>query len=344
MTINFSDEDVIRSNNSIFLAGPTSRTLPYDSSWRKEAVAILENMGFDGIVYIPEYGHGKFDQSKLEAQAIWERIALESAGCIVFWIPRSLKDDMPAFTTNVEFGTYLQRKPKNISFGYPEGADKMWYLEWLYHYEVPDGVVYHTLQDTLEMAIKLSKKACPIGLFYMDSNDRDYQVTAYDKFNDCYLSRSVCDDIPTYYQRLRGDSDILTATEVINKLNKIIADAQSNYDIWNDIYVRIGTENMRNLLDLVEDLSMLRLNIKNVRFLAEYNPNLYNPHIIRTEKGYRRKLKRVYRILGEDDYNKFIPLIEATNYVKPSYWKWKIKNANLRIKWMQEFLEKKKQS
>lgn len=54
MVKNYSDQEVLKGEKSIFLAGPTPRE-NNDVSWRVEACKILEDNGFDGIVYIPEY-------------------------------------------------------------------------------------------------------------------------------------------------------------------------------------------------------------------------------------------------------------------------------------------------
>ena len=56
----FSDSPILLDKNkkSIFLAGPTLRNETFDKSWRKKACEILEQNGFDGIVYIPEFEHG----------------------------------------------------------------------------------------------------------------------------------------------------------------------------------------------------------------------------------------------------------------------------------------------
>ena len=56
MQINYSDEKVLKGEKSIFLAGPTPRSLDVET-WRKEAIRILEELGFDGIVYVPELEH-----------------------------------------------------------------------------------------------------------------------------------------------------------------------------------------------------------------------------------------------------------------------------------------------
>lgn len=58
MIINYSDQEIIKGKKSIFLAGPTPRKEDI-VSWRKEAIKILEENNFDGIVYVPEYSSMK---------------------------------------------------------------------------------------------------------------------------------------------------------------------------------------------------------------------------------------------------------------------------------------------
>ena len=55
MILNYSNSPVITKDNcpSIFLAGPTPRSNDI-KSWREEAIKILEQLEFEGIVYIPE--------------------------------------------------------------------------------------------------------------------------------------------------------------------------------------------------------------------------------------------------------------------------------------------------
>lgn len=101
MKINYSDEEVLTNKKSIFLAGPTPRD-NNTTSQRKQTCQILSDLDFDGLVYIPEYSSQKPKESYVE-QAMWERNALKKSTIIVFGISRQLLD-MPAFTTNVEFG------------------------------------------------------------------------------------------------------------------------------------------------------------------------------------------------------------------------------------------------
>jgi len=56
---------------------------------------------------------------------------------------------MPAFTTNVEFGTYV--KSGRIVYGRPDDAPNNRYLDWLYK-KHNDRPIYNTLKDTLEAA------------------------------------------------------------------------------------------------------------------------------------------------------------------------------------------------
>ncbi len=127
MEINYSDQEVIKGKKSIFLAGPTPRG-ENTKSWRSDACKILEEIGFDGVVYVPEYSTWKPKEDYVD-QAMWERIGLTEATIILFWIPRSLPD-MAGFTTNVEFGYWLHSK--KVIYGRPDGAPKTKYLDWLY--------------------------------------------------------------------------------------------------------------------------------------------------------------------------------------------------------------------
>jgi hypothetical protein len=109
---------------SIFLAGPTPRS-PEVPSWRPRAVQLLQEMGFDGTVFVPEDDDASWKFS-YDDQIEWELEALHSATVIAFWVPRDL-ETMPAFTTNVEFGLFA--KNRNVVLGCPEDAPKMKYLD-----------------------------------------------------------------------------------------------------------------------------------------------------------------------------------------------------------------------
>lgn len=146
MEINFSNEPIKISEKSIFLAGPTLRGEPYDKSWRKTACEFLEKMGFDGLVYVPEFPTGVM-KPDLTEQAEWEREGLMNASVILFYIPRKLPE-LPGFTTNVEFGMYLARRPEVCELCIPEGAKKVKYLEWLWKREGKE-VIYRSLEGAL---------------------------------------------------------------------------------------------------------------------------------------------------------------------------------------------------
>lgn len=148
MRVNFSDEVVVRGKKSIFLAGPTPRGKEV-VSWRVEAVKKLEELGFDGVVFVPEYSTWKPKADYVE-QASWEREALTEATIILFWLPRSIPD-MPAFTTNVEFGYWLHSK--KVIYGRPDGAPKTKYLDWLYKTDY-DEEPFNDLNKLLEYAVE----------------------------------------------------------------------------------------------------------------------------------------------------------------------------------------------
>ena len=152
MRVNFSDEVVLKGKKSIFLAGPTPREEKV-ASWRVDAVKKLEELGFDGVVFVPEYSTW-VPKTNYVDQANWEREALTEATVILFWIPRSLPD-MPGFSTNVEFGYWLHSG--KVLYGRPDSASKIKYLDWLY--KVDTGLEpVNNINDLLLEAIELSDK------------------------------------------------------------------------------------------------------------------------------------------------------------------------------------------
>lgn len=130
----------------IFLAGPTPRG-DVGESWRPQALAFLNAMGYEGIVSAPE----PFCDNYVD-QVEWEAKHLEMATCIVFWVPRCL-ETMPAFTTNIEWGEWY--KSGKAVLGFPYGSPKMRYLK--YKAEKHDVLVAHTLEETIKNAIRRSR-------------------------------------------------------------------------------------------------------------------------------------------------------------------------------------------
>jgi hypothetical protein len=150
MKINYSDEEVIKNRKSIFLAGPTPRSDKI-VSWRVDACKYLEKIGFDGVVYVPEYSTMKPKGDYVD-QAEWERDALKEASVILFWIPREFPD-MPALTTNVEFGYWLHTG--KVIYGRPDNASKIKYLDWLYKKDTARDP-YNNIEELLDEAKRLA--------------------------------------------------------------------------------------------------------------------------------------------------------------------------------------------
>lgn len=133
-------------SKSIFLAGPSPRD-PAHPNWRPMALKVLEDMGYDGVVFVPiprirGLSHG------YDAQIDWENAHLNMADAVVFWVPRS--KDLPALTTNIEFGMFYDSGKAIL--GYPEDATQMRYLV---HQAKLEHVPVHTnLEDTLRAAVE----------------------------------------------------------------------------------------------------------------------------------------------------------------------------------------------
>ncbi len=132
-------------SKSIFLAGPSPRD-PSDPNWRPAALKALEDMGYDGVVFVPLPKNGDWSHG-YDTQVEWEYAHLNMADVVVFWVPRS--KELPALTTNVEFGMFYDSGKAIL--GYPEGAPQMRYLA--HHGKLENVPVYSTLEDTLRAAV-----------------------------------------------------------------------------------------------------------------------------------------------------------------------------------------------
>lgn len=136
-----------RFSKSIFLAGPSPRGQE-DVNWRPEALQLLEELGYDGVVFVPlprmgDWSHG------YDNQVDWELQHLHMSDVVAFWVPRDTKK-LPAYTTNVEYGMFFDTGKAIL--GYPPEAQKMRYLAHLAQQEfVP---MASTLKDTLKLAVE----------------------------------------------------------------------------------------------------------------------------------------------------------------------------------------------
>lgn len=141
---------------SIFLAGPSPRD-PAQPNWRPEALAALEAMGYDGVVFVPLPRSGDWSHG-YDTQVEWELAHLNMADVVLFWVPRS--KDLPALTTNVEFGAYFDTGKAIL--GYPKEATQMRYLDHLAKTE--SVTVCGTMEDTLRAAVeRLGTGALRVG-------------------------------------------------------------------------------------------------------------------------------------------------------------------------------------
>ncbi|WP_433222653.1 nucleoside 2-deoxyribosyltransferase domain-containing protein [Dactylosporangium sp. CS-047395] len=132
---------------ALFLAGPTPRK-PEVASWRPAAIELLRQRWSGGrlVVFSPEPASGVVPDYL--GQIGWEEAGLHLADRIVFWVPRELST-MPAFTTNVEWGTW-HRSGKAVFGAPPESPRNRYLVAGAASEHVPAA---QSLGDTLGLAL-----------------------------------------------------------------------------------------------------------------------------------------------------------------------------------------------
>lgn len=160
MQLVFSDQEFPTAiTKSMFLAGPSPRSNNF-ADWRPKALQILNELNFDGFVFIPipkDKFYGNDDQIGWTyiGQTSWERKGRQIADIILFWVDREIdisdKDlGMPGFTTNVEFGKDLNSG--KILYGRPDDSPKCRYLDDEYSTQLKQKV-FTNLTDLLQEAV-----------------------------------------------------------------------------------------------------------------------------------------------------------------------------------------------
>lgn len=161
MQIIFSDQPFPHSiTKSMFLEGPSMRSSD-QKDWKHEALAILENIQYDGAVIIPipknKFYGGEDDSEWNYIGQVDKEIQLRNkADIIVAWVAREIdysrKDlGMPGFTTNVEIGEDLHSG--KFIYGRPDSAPKCRYLDHIYlksHNKEFHTELKSILEDTVE--------------------------------------------------------------------------------------------------------------------------------------------------------------------------------------------------
>lgn len=118
---------------SVFLAGPSPRG--HGAGWRRAALDLLNQLGFDGTVFVPQTKDWSWlGADQWERQIEWEEQGLNQADSILFWVPRDVAGGklwdfpMAGLTTNDEWGVW--KNSGKVVWGAPGGAEHVRYQEY----------------------------------------------------------------------------------------------------------------------------------------------------------------------------------------------------------------------
>ena len=205
-------------NKSIFLAGPSLRPGQEGISWRIKALEILEILEYDGIVFVPEFKEGIFDDNfNWETQVLWESRCLKMADNIIFHINRNIDKKLLGLTTNTEFGQWMD-SGKCILITPPD-ANKVEYQEWwAKQLKVPS---FHDLFNGLKYIINT-------------------QIDCYRIDGERFISQEIwqLEQFQSWYKQLKLNGNWICDAKILNcyripSNNKVFA-----FSLWANIYIK----------------------------------------------------------------------------------------------------------
>lgn len=174
----YDDSDLVQRLEagpaSIFLAGPTVRGVGR-TPWRAEALELLKQSLFPGLVVLPEFRDRPFETaaSQVFGSGVspvpdmsvrsynvlhWETCGIENCTVVLFWMPFCIGpadsvESLPGFTTRAEVSRETARAPHRIVLGMPPGALSSGHIR--YHAQRAGLAVHRTLEETVAAALQL---------------------------------------------------------------------------------------------------------------------------------------------------------------------------------------------
>lgn len=167
ITVVYANEKPLLSKRSIFLAGPSRINASAKKSWRQKALDILEELGYHGVVYVPEIcSDSTIQKVDLQYLNLWSRTVMDQCGCICFYMVRNLSKGVVGVSADIDFGLYMHKRPDKIVFGHPIWADCTGQLDYQYisrklgRYITSDDLykyIKFDLKDLLVEAVEMVK-------------------------------------------------------------------------------------------------------------------------------------------------------------------------------------------
>lgn len=140
--------------------------------WRAEALALLEQRGFDGLVVIPEFRDHHFDERapavfgepsspskvpRVSAESCnvlaWETRGIDGAAVALFWMP--FNDELLGLTTRAEVSRELAHRGHRLALGMPPGAPTSSHVR--YHAAGAKVQIHETLAATVDAALAICR-------------------------------------------------------------------------------------------------------------------------------------------------------------------------------------------
>lgn len=159
----YDDSDLVQRLGagpaSIFLAGPTVRGVGR-TPWRAEALELLKQSLFPGLVVLPEFRDRPFETAASQVFGSGVSpvpdMSVRSYN-VLHWETRGIGpadsvESLPGFTTRAEVSRETARAPHRIVLGMPPGALSSGHIR--YHAQRAGLTIHRTLEETVAAALQ----------------------------------------------------------------------------------------------------------------------------------------------------------------------------------------------
>ena len=158
------------------------------------------------------------------------------------------------------------------------------------------------------------------------THNTPYIITGYDYMRSKYLMKAINDNHVSLYTVKKDGEIIHTRESAENKRienERKIQELRKYVELYNKCLNSLEKQTEKNeYTHLIHKLITIHENTCHINRILGYaltdkDRAFFNRELLKIRKGFKRRLKRLYRYMEKSDYEKFVEYLEISNYTHP---------------------------